>query len=174
MVVILFSAATIAGGVPAGAIMPYQFSMRRSGMPSSTVVGTSGAVGARAVVPSAIGFSVPRLDMRQDRRQVEKRHLHLLAEQIVDGGRRAAIGHMHDVDFRGKLEQFAGEMRQAAGAGGGEIELAGLRLGERDQLAHVLRRHVAGDNEHFRHGDDQRDRREILQGLVRRPSPCSG
>ena len=78
------------------------------------------------------------LDMRQDHRQVEERHLHLLAEQIVDRGRRAAIGHMHDVDLGGQLEQFAGEMRQAAEAGGGEIELAGLRLGERDQFAMFL------------------------------------
>ena len=30
-----------AGGVPAGATMPYQFSIRSSGMPCSAVVGTS-------------------------------------------------------------------------------------------------------------------------------------
>ena len=59
---------------------------------------------------------------------------------------------MHDVDLGGQLEQFAGQMRQAADAGGGEIELARLRLGERDQLAHVLGGHVARDDQHFRHG----------------------
>ena len=60
-VAIWFSAATMAGGVPAGAIMPYQFSISRSGMPTSAVVGTSGAVGARCGAPSAIGRSVPAL-----------------------------------------------------------------------------------------------------------------
>ena len=99
-------------------------------------------------------------------RQVEERHLYLLAEQVVHGGRRAAIGHVHDVDAGGQLEQFAGQMRQAAGAGGGEIEFSGLRLCERDQLGHVPRRHVARDHQHFRHGRDQRHRREILQRLV--------
>jgi len=37
------SAATMLSGVFAGAIMPYQFSIRISGMPTSAVVGTSGA-----------------------------------------------------------------------------------------------------------------------------------
>ena len=135
-------------------------------MPTSAVVGTSGAVGARVGAPSAIGRSDAGLDMRQDHRQIEERHLHLLAEQIVDGGRRAAIGHVHDVDLRGQLEQFAGQMRQAADAGGGEIEFAGLRLGERDQLGHVVGGNVARDDQHFRHRHHQRDRREILAHVV--------
>ncbi len=69
--------------------------------------------------------------------------------------------------LRGEFQQFAGKMRQAAGAGGSEIEFAGLRLGQRHQLAHVLGRHVARHDEHFRHRDHQGDRREILQRLVR-------
>ena len=60
-VAILFRLATMAGGVPPGAIMPYQFSINRSGMPTSAVVGTSGAVGARSRAPSAIGRSEPAL-----------------------------------------------------------------------------------------------------------------
>ena len=38
-------------------------------------------------------------------------------------------------------ELDAGELRRAADAGDGEVELAGIRLGERDQLLHVLRLH---------------------------------
>ena len=64
---------------------------------------------------------------------IEEHHLHLLAEHVVHRRRRAAIGHVHDVDLGVDLEQFAGEMRHAAGAGRGEIEFAGLRLRERDQ-----------------------------------------
>ena len=58
-------------------------------------------------------------------------------------------------------------MRQAAEAGGSKIELAGLCLGERDEFSHVLGGNVACDHQHFRHGDDQRDRREIFQRFVR-------
>ena len=49
------------GGVAAGAIMPYQFSIRMSGMPTSAVVGTSGACDARVLAPSAIGRRLPAL-----------------------------------------------------------------------------------------------------------------
>ena len=100
--------------------------------------------------------------MRQQYRQIEECHLHLLAEQIVDGGRRAAIGHVNDVDLRRQLEQFAGEMRQAANAGGGKIEFAGLCFRKRDEFSHVFGGNVARNDEHLRHGRDQRDRREIL------------
>ena len=57
-------------------------------------------------------------DMRQQHRQIEERHLHLLAEQIVDGGRSAPIRHVHDVDPGRLLEQFTGKMRHTANAGG--------------------------------------------------------
>ena len=73
---------------------------------------------------------------------------------------------MHDVDPGGELEQFAGEMRQATGTGGGEIERAGFCLGQRDEFAHVFGGHVACDHQHLGHGDDEGDRREIPQRLV--------
>src|SRR6266496_3934682 len=99
-------AATMASGVFAGATMPYQFSIKRSGMPTSAVVGTSGAVGTRWRAPSA-------------------------------------IGHVNDVDLRRQLEQFAGEMRQAANAGGGKIEFAGLCFRKRDEFSHAFGGNVA-------------------------------
>ncbi len=64
--------------------------------------------------------------------------MHLLAKQVVDGRRRSAIGHVNDVDLRGQLEQFAGEMRQAADTRGGKIEFAGLRFRKRDESAMLL------------------------------------
>src|SRR6185503_6657935 len=80
--------------------------------------------------------------------------------------RGAAVGHMGDVDLGGELEQFAGEMRQAAGAGGREVELARLFLGERDQLLHVVGGDAGRHHQHFRHFGDQRDGREILERVV--------
>mgnify|MGYP007020379460 CR=1 FL=1 len=41
---------------------------------------------------------------------------------------------MHEVDAGLALEQLAGEMDRAAGAGRGVSELAGLLLGERDEI----------------------------------------
>ena len=58
-------------------------------------------------------------------------------------------------------------MRQAANAGGGEVEFAGLRLGERDQFSHVVGGHVAGDDQHFRHRHVERDRCDIFDDVVR-------
>ena len=106
-------------------------------MPTSAVVGTSGEVGARLRRAKRNRAQGAGLDMRQQHRQIEERHLHLLAEQVVDGGRRAPVGHVHDVDPGRQLEQFTGKMRQAADAGGCEIEFPRLGLGERDQLLHV-------------------------------------
>ncbi len=66
----------------------------------------------------------------------------------------------------GQLEQFAGKVRQAADAGGREIELAGLAFGECDEFAHVFGGNIARDDQHLRHRRHQRDRREILCDVV--------
>ena len=102
------------------------------------------------------------LDLRQQDRQVEEHHLHLLAEQIVHRRRRAAIGHVGDVDLGGELEQFARQMRQAARTGRGEIELAGLRFGQRHQLFHVVGGDAGRHHQHFRNLGDQRDGLQVL------------
>ena len=59
-------------------------------------------------------------------REDRESHLHLLAEQVVHGGRRAAIGHVHDIDLGGELEQFARELRQAAWSRRGKVDLTRL------------------------------------------------
>ena len=108
----LLSTATTCGGVLAGATMPYQFSVCRWAMPTSTVVGTSGALATRSVAPTAIGLSLPALICGSRHRQIEEHHLHLLGQQVVHGRRRATVGHVHDVDAGGELEQFASKVRQ--------------------------------------------------------------
>src|SRR4029077_11804891 len=60
-VAIFFRLAMMAGGVPPGAPMPYQFSASTFGIPTSAVVGTSGAVEARCGAPIAIARSAPAL-----------------------------------------------------------------------------------------------------------------
>src|SRR5215510_12237167 len=56
---ILLSLAMMAGGVPAGATMPYQLSAKSSGNPTSAVVGTSFTVAWRSREPSAMGRIFP-------------------------------------------------------------------------------------------------------------------
>ena len=73
---------------------------------------------------------------------------------------------MHDIDVGRQLEQFARQMRQAAGTGRGEIQFPRLRLGERDQFLHVPGGEVGRDYQHLGHGGDQRHRREILQRII--------
>src|SRR5262249_21748684 len=98
----LLSTATICGGVFAGATMPYQFSVCKLAIPASTVVGTSGALATRCVVPTAIGLSLPALICGSSPGRVQEDHLDLLGEQVVHGGSRAAVGHVHDIDAGGE------------------------------------------------------------------------
>ena len=62
----------------------------------------------------------------------------MLAEQIVDDPAPRRGRARARCRPGGELEQFAGEMRHAARSGRGEVELAGLRFGERQKLLHVV------------------------------------
>ena len=91
-----------------------------------------------------------------------------MAPDHVDHGRAAALErHRQDVDLGGELEQFAGEMLEAADAGMGILQLAGLFLGHIDKLLHRLHRQVRMHREYGRAGAKNRDRRERLDGVVR-------
>src|SRR5262249_1493201 len=99
----LLSTATICGGVFAGATMPYQFSVCKLAIPASTVVGTSGALATRCVVPTAIGLSLPALICGSSTGRGQRTILTRVGgEQVVHGGSRAAVGHVHDIDAGGE------------------------------------------------------------------------
>jgi len=75
---------------------------------------------------------------------------------------------MHHVDAGHQLQIFEREVPGAAVARGAIGQGARLRLGERDELLQVLRRHVRRvDHEDVRHLREQRDRHEILVDVVR-------
>ena len=88
------------------------------------------------------------------------------ASRSVIDGRRAAIGHVHDVGAGQRLEHLADEMRLRAEAGRGEVHLAGIGLGVGHELAHRLRRHRGVDHQQQRALRHHRDRREALQRVV--------
>ena len=86
--------------------------------------------------------------------------------QVREGGRSAAIGNVRHLDAGHLQEQHLGQERRAAGAGRCHRELAGLGLGEVDQLLDRMgRRGVRHEHEIGKLGD-KRDRREIRNRIV--------
>jgi uncharacterized membrane protein len=55
--------AATSAGRPLGATSPYQLLASTCGMPSSAVVGTSGALGARLALPMASARSLPAVTL---------------------------------------------------------------------------------------------------------------
>jgi hypothetical protein len=63
-------------------------------------------------------------------------------------------------------EQPAHEVLRAAVAGRGVVDLLGLRLGQRDELLHVLRRHLGMHQQHVGRVDQLADGGEALDRVV--------
>ena len=74
-------------------------------------------------------------DQRQQDGDALEGHLDLAAEHGGDEFAAALVGHADDVDAGRRLEQLAGHMRQAAGAGMRVVELARTALRVGDELA---------------------------------------
>ena len=81
------------------------------------------------------------LDERKQDRNALECELDVAGHHILDRWTAAAIGHMHHVDPRARLERFADEVRQGADPAGGEVDLAGIGLGVGDELLHRSGRH---------------------------------
>ena len=108
--------------------------------------------------------------VRRRRRQAVEHRLDAAAEQVLRRGLRAAIGHVHDVDAAGDLQELARQVMQRADAAGAEVQLARLRLRERDVFLEVRDRQILVDQHHQRQAADDGDVAEILArvvGLVR-------
>jgi len=63
-------------------------------------------------------------------------------------------------------EHLPGDVARRAVSGGGIAQMAGLRLGERDQLLHRARRHVRVNHQHLRDAADEADTGEVLRRVV--------
>jgi hypothetical protein len=85
---------------------------------------------------------------------------------ILQRGRRALVGDMHDVNMRLRLEQFAGEKCGRAVTRGRKVELAGLCFRERDQFSHRVDAQHRIDHQDIGLRANQADWREILLGIV--------
>ena len=65
-------------------------------------------------------FHLAALQQRRRRGKAREIHIDVAAEQIVERGPRALVGHVGEIGLGAKLEEFAGEMARRAGAGRGE------------------------------------------------------
>src|SRR4029078_12155429 len=88
------------------------------------------------------------------------------AEQIRQRRPGALVGNMRDLNAGRFREQHGAEMYAAPAAGRSIIQLARLRLGERDELLHVVRGHRRVYQDYERTGGDKADRREVLALIV--------
>jgi hypothetical protein len=89
----------------------------------------------------------------------------LSAEEVVDHRRAAAMRHVNHVDADLRLERFARHVRDRASAVRGQRDLAGIGLGERDQVGDAFRRDGGMGFDHQRKQDDAGDRRDISEKI---------
>ncbi len=94
----------------------------------------------RVLLVTASAAQPAGADMFDREDDLVEQHLHLTAEQVGDGRRVAAIGHMQHVDAGHHLEQFAGQMRRRADAAGRHIDFARMRLGIGDEFGNAMHR----------------------------------
>ena len=95
--------------VPGGGVEPR--------CPSSSMVATAGSSALRATVATASARSRPARTWSATERRRREHHLHVTADDVLQGRPRLLVGDMDDVHLGLDLEQFAGEMGGAAVAG---------------------------------------------------------
>ena len=99
-------AATSAAGRPPGATSPYQLLASTCGMPSRPSSAYVGRARARLALPDGERPSLPAVTLPSSTGMSANIIVDVTAEQVVHGGRRAAIRHVLDVDARRHLGQF--------------------------------------------------------------------
>ncbi|CUI28541.1 Uncharacterised protein [Achromobacter ruhlandii] len=74
---------------------------------------------------------------------------------------------MRELQAGGPFEHLAGQVARRARPGRTHVAAIALRLDVGDQLGHGRGLHVGTDHQHVGHGGQQRDRREILDRVIR-------
>jgi len=92
--------------------------------------------------------------------------LDLLAEQAQHDVGRALVGDMDVVDAGGEAERLGRQVGEAADAARTVVQLAGIGLGERDELGDRLGRRRRRHHHQRRDARQHGDRHEVLLGVV--------
>ena len=106
-------------------------------------------------------------DVGKEDGNVERDQLNLAAQKVGDRRRRAAIGHVHEIDMRLGLQQLDRHMGDAAGARGAEVELPRIGAGIVDQVLESRHLERGMHRQHFRHPRHQREQGEVLLPVER-------
>ena len=88
--------------------------------------------------------------------------MHAAGKHLGQGIRQQLERHVHRVDTGCLPEELTGHVRAAADAGRTHVELAGTRLGMREELGQRLHRKLLRDDQHVRERCDLHHHREVL------------
>ena len=152
---------TISRGVPAGARMIDQLSTSKPGT-ASAIGGISGASASRSADDHAENLEAFRPWISGSEGSRGREHQRNAPGDDIDDGRRGAvIGNMTEVGAGCDFEQLGKEMLRRRDTGRRVEQLAGVFLGEADELRDRIGWKRFGCDEKKRVMHDERDRREI-------------
>ena len=105
--------------------------------------------------------------MRQRRGQADERGVHLPTEQIGNRGGRTLVRDVSQFYARRRIQELTRQVMRRAAAGGAEVVLLRLRLGERDHVLDRLRPYRRTGDENDGRRARAGDGREILHRIER-------
>src|ERR1041384_5057612 len=109
---------------------------------------------------------LPGLDERNHRRRSGEHELHLARDQVGQGGLRAFVRDVHQVDACHGLEELTRKVCRGPGAGRGVVELSRAFLRKLDQLHDRMDRHLWIHHQDVRLHRHQGNGGEILHRVV--------
>ncbi len=104
--------------------------------------------------------------MRKHADGVAEHHGDLLADEVGDCERGAAIGHMRHLEAGPAAEELGDEMIGGADAGGAVVHRFRLAPGQSHEVSQRFDRQLGIDHQDVRVGGGHGDRREIPDGIV--------
>ena len=134
------------------------------------MLGTSGSEASRLSPHTASARILPRLDLADRRRRPRGQRVDLAAEQRRHRRPAALVGDVEQLDVRRRGEDLHRHVQRAVDARRAVVDRAGLGLRRVDQVLQRLVGTVAAHHQHGGIGADQRDRRELVELVGRRPA----
>ena len=98
--------------------------------------------------------------------RIGKDHLHVAGDDVAQRRRRALVGNVRHLNPGHGLEQLAGEVDRVARTARRECQLAGLLLGQPDQVGDRLYRQRRVDHQHQREACRVRHKGKVLHRVV--------
>ena len=110
----------------------------------------------------------PTRDLRDCRCDSRTHVVDTAADEVLDGGCIASIGHVDDLGAKRGVEQNAGEMRSRAGAARAVLQLCRVGLHRGDEFPEIADGKIIARDQYRWLLGDQGNRREVGGGIVER------